>query len=109
MAALSLVGALIIGVAVAGLALQFGRRSAEPPAPVVDVEPDVEAVDPVAGVWEQPQFCQQPGIGTSQSEVLRRKDFPLPPPDDSWVTMETVGPRPLRIPPFPPRYDSIRK
>jgi hypothetical protein len=125
---LSVVGLMIAAVAVVGLALQFGRRGPAEGVPAsVDVEPDVAAVEPVAGVWEQPPSCQHPGIAMiyvggaaiakcascgDERVIAPRPEFTLrgqPPPDASWVTMEIVGPRPFRIPPSRPKYESIRK
>lgn len=124
MDAVSVVGLLLAGVALVGLALVVGRQvSAGGDAPSPEVEPAVVAVDPVPGVWEQPSFAEEPRAvpslpsPMSEPELRRESMIPLTPPTIVAVMHREVPFAPLieqgwppgRIPPSPPKYDHFRK
>ncbi|PKQ20164.1 MAG: hypothetical protein CVT66_06170 [Actinobacteria bacterium HGW-Actinobacteria-6] len=113
MSLMGLVGLLIAAGAAVGLALVLGRAFAgfEVEAPVPEVEPDVPAVDPSPGVWEQPTFSEVlPALPSRPSpmrepELRREPAIPLPPVHLETVMHRESWPPPGRVPPSLPKYE----
>lgn len=67
MGAVSVVGLVLAAVALAGLAAVVGRPNRLELQS--SVEPDVEAEYSTPGVWEQPSWCEHPGLAISETSV----------------------------------------